>query len=414
MSAEWNGTVHSAADIFPMIEAVSLAELADDIKRNGLANPGWLMPDGALLDGRNRANACVMAGVPMQWQTYAGDDPIAFVLSLNMHRRHLTDGQLAMVATRIEPMYAEQALEAKRAAGGNKFTDQPKPLVADRPQAVWADRAPLARDRAANAVGVSGRAVARAKRITKHAPDLAEKVTSGELALDAAERQLKRREVQKSESDARQITVATTPADAQGESWRMLRGDFRERLNELADGSVDLIITDPPYPADFIHLLSDLSKVAARVLKPQGVLVAMTGKIQLPESMRRLGEHLQYGWMYVQPLPGSGSRILARQVIQQWKPWIAYSNGAWPSSRIDWHPDMLDPSFRAKDRYRWEQDPDPAKMLIHELSDEGGLVVDPFTGSGSFGVAALAMGRRFIGVEMDADRFDQAAERING
>jgi DNA modification methylase len=118
--------------------------------------------------------------------------------------------------------------------------------------------------------------------------------------------------------------------------------------------------------------------------------------------------------MYVQPLPGSGSRILARQVIQQWKPWIAYSNGAWPSSRIDWHPDMLDPSFRAKDRYRWEQDPDPAKMLIHELSDEGGLVVDPFTGSGSFGVAALAMGRRFIGVEMDADRFDQAAERING
>src|SRR5690606_39120140 len=47
-------------------------------------------------------------------------------------------------------------------------------------------------------------------------------------------------------------------------------GDFREVLADVPDGSVDAIITDPPYPGEFIDLFTDLSHLAARILKPSG------------------------------------------------------------------------------------------------------------------------------------------------
>jgi site-specific DNA-methyltransferase (adenine-specific) len=216
------------------------------------------------------------------------------------------------------------------------------------------------------------------------------------------------------ETEARQSTFDATIADADGDGWKMLHGDFRERLLELEPGSVDAILTDPPYPAEFLPLWSDLSAIAARILKPQGVLIALTGKIHLPQVMARLGEHLAYGWMYAQPLPGSSSRILARQVLQLWKPWVAFSNGKWPSGRIDWHVDLLNGSARHKSTYRWEQDPGPAHLLVDCLSSPGDLVVDPFAGTGAYGTVAQDLNRRFVGVELDAERFRMASDRLGG
>ena len=115
----WNGAVHPAADIFPMIDGLGLEQLADNIRERGLVEPGWLMPDGTLLDGRNRRLACERAGVQMQWRVYRDSDPVGFIIALNIYRRHLTTGQLAMIATQIEPMYAEMALARKVTAREN-------------------------------------------------------------------------------------------------------------------------------------------------------------------------------------------------------------------------------------------------------------------------------------------------------
>jgi 16S rRNA G966 N2-methylase RsmD len=412
MTITWTGEIHEAANLFPMIDGDEFTALVQDIRENGLIEPVWLTPDGALLDGRNRAAACKETGVALRTRVYEGDDPIGFVVSLNVKRRHLSVGQQAMLALQVIDAYEAEGRERKAQAGSKAAPGKPSTEKdgADLPH--LSKRAPRARDRAANVVGISGRAVAQAKRVAKQAPDLADKVRSGELALDKAEKQVSRRMKEQAEQEAREITMAEVPSDASGKNWRMYHGDFRERLSELPDGSVDLIVTDPPYPAEFMPLWSDLSKHASRVLKPQGILVALTGAIMLPDVIRMLGENLNWGWMYVQPLPGANSRIMARHVLQAYKPWIAYSNGPWPSGAVDWHPDMLDASSRAKDRYRWEQDPNPAKMLIDALSPKGGTVLDPYTGTGSYGVAALEMDRLFIGIEYDADRHIKACERL--
>ena len=396
---------HPAADLFPLMDGQESDELVQDIKANGLIEPLWVTPDNLLLDGRNRLRACGVACAEVRTRTYDGPDPIGFAISLNLKRRHLTTGQRAMLAIEVEDLLAKE-----NGRGRPSADDTEDKKVAELPPIPKEER--LNRTKAAKTTGTSGRAVAQAKRVKKHAPDLAEKVASGELALDKAEKQVARRLKDAEEQEAREIVMAEVPSDASGDNWRLYHGAFQDRLAELPDGSVDLIVTDPPYPAEFMHLWPILSEHAARVLKPQGILVALTGAIMLPEVIASLGQRLSWGWMYIQPLPGANSRIMARHVLQSYKPWLAFSNGPWPSGAVDWHPDTLDASSRAKDRYRWEQDPDPAKMLVDALSPKGGTVLDPYTGTGSYGIAALSLGRKFIGVEHDAQRFSGALERL--
>jgi len=101
---------HPAADIFPLLPDAELAELAADIAANGLREPIVVSPDG-ILDGRNRYRACVMAGVVPRFESYQGSDPLAYVVSMNLHRRHLTPTQRAMVAVDMLPLLEQQAKE---------------------------------------------------------------------------------------------------------------------------------------------------------------------------------------------------------------------------------------------------------------------------------------------------------------
>jgi hypothetical protein len=87
--------VHPAAAVFPMLPDDELAALADDIAANGLIHPIVTTPDGDVLDGRNRLAACELAGIAPHFITHDGD-PIAFVLSANVARRHMTTGARAM------------------------------------------------------------------------------------------------------------------------------------------------------------------------------------------------------------------------------------------------------------------------------------------------------------------------------
>ncbi len=84
---------HSLAEFFPLMTEDELAELAADIKKNGLLEPITLYQN-RIIDGRNRYRACRKAGVEItQTDTYNGSDPAAFVASRNLHRRHLTREQ---------------------------------------------------------------------------------------------------------------------------------------------------------------------------------------------------------------------------------------------------------------------------------------------------------------------------------
>jgi len=92
---------HPIADIFPLLEGQAFRDLCEDIAAHGQHEPIWLL-DGLILDGRNRYRACVALGIEPIVRTFdAQRDPLQFVLSLNLHRRHLDESQRAMVAARV-------------------------------------------------------------------------------------------------------------------------------------------------------------------------------------------------------------------------------------------------------------------------------------------------------------------------
>ena len=90
--------VHPAADLFPLMSADELRELADDIEENGLQSPVVMYVDGDdqewVLDGRNRLDAMALVGVDVCQIDHVHQrhvpDPFAYVVSANIHRRHLT------------------------------------------------------------------------------------------------------------------------------------------------------------------------------------------------------------------------------------------------------------------------------------------------------------------------------------
>lgn len=94
---------HEYAEVFPlMIDGPEFDSLVDDIKSHGLREP-IVKYQGKVLDGRNRFLACQKAKVKHKFRDFKGNDDaaLAFVISANVHRRHLTDSQRAMAAARI-------------------------------------------------------------------------------------------------------------------------------------------------------------------------------------------------------------------------------------------------------------------------------------------------------------------------
>ena len=187
---------HPAADIFPLLPPEELQSLASDIRHHGLQEPVWLWKDENadiyLLDGRNRVAACEIAGVEPQTRWYSGGDPVSFVVSQNLHRRHLTAGQKAAVAAELEPLYALEAKKRQQEHGGTA----PGKAKATLPAGLREVKARESSERAAKAVGASGRGVSQFKRIVKSAPDLAVKVKAGDMPLDRAERIIRDREAE--------------------------------------------------------------------------------------------------------------------------------------------------------------------------------------------------------------------------
>lgn len=380
---------HRLADLFPLVEGAEFAALVDDIKGNGLREAIWLY-ERQILDGRNRYRACIEAGVVPAFRQYEGDDPLAFVVSLNLARRHMNAGQLAMVALKIEEVEAEYAAARKKA------TQFGSTVIANLRQPAEGK----ASEKAASAVGVSPRQVQKAKKVKVARPDLAKKVETGEISLHAADRQMA--EDEKAEDLARPVSMSL-PAG-------IYHGDFRELSAEIPDNSVDLIFTDPPYDADAVPLYEDAARVAARILKPGGSFISYSGQRFLPDVYAGVGKHLRYWWTCAAVHEG-GNQIMQKLGIRcGWKPIVWYVK----DTRGDIQNVIVDAvrGDREKFAHEWQQAQNEAEHFIEKLCAADGLVVDFFLGGGTTAAATKRLGRRFIGFEINAASVEKSVARF--
>lgn len=175
---------HSVASLFPLMDGAEYEELKTDIKANGLREAIWLHPDGSIIDGRNRHRACLDVGVTPRFRTWQDDGALAaFVVSLNLYRRHLTASQRATIGVELLPMLEADARERQRGGQGGVLLRE---II---PQA----NGGKATDQAGTIVGVSGRYVSDAKAIKDEDPELFEQIRAGDLNIAQAKRELNHR-----------------------------------------------------------------------------------------------------------------------------------------------------------------------------------------------------------------------------
>lgn len=96
---------HPLSAAFPAMPESEIEALAEDIEKGGQRDPGILF-EGMVLDGWHRFLACQRLGIQFRSVEFDGEDPVAFVLSKNLHRRHLTASQRAaavVAATNWKP-----------------------------------------------------------------------------------------------------------------------------------------------------------------------------------------------------------------------------------------------------------------------------------------------------------------------
>lgn len=159
---------HPLANLFPLIEGKDFDELVADIKANGLTDPIAIY-QGKILDGRNRYRAASAAGFEIEkrnlrfFRPEIDGDPLKFVISKNLKRRHLTDIQRTSIAGKI----------ANLGHGG----DRSKPPIGG-----------LSVDQAAAAFNVAPRQVERARVAHEHGVDeVRAALDRGAIAVSAAE-----------------------------------------------------------------------------------------------------------------------------------------------------------------------------------------------------------------------------------
>ena len=168
-------SVHPAADIFPLIEGAEFDSFCEDIRTHGLMEPVVIdAASGQLIDGRNRVRACDRLGLKVKTTRYDGADVTQFVISHNLHRRHLTDSQRAMIAGKLAtraPGYRAEILRNR-----NELHHMGELI-------------PPSIDEAATLLGVKANTVSRAKVILRDGtPDLVDLVSSGRAPVTTAAR----------------------------------------------------------------------------------------------------------------------------------------------------------------------------------------------------------------------------------
>lgn len=175
--------IHPVCNVLPKMAADDFAALEADIKASGVREPIKTYK-GFIVDGKHRYLICEKLGLKfptVELELPEGASLVEHCVAINLHRRHLSQSQKAVVATDMLPLLEQEAATRKKAG---------KPTSGPTGPVLQTGGGKRARNAAADAVGVGARSVGRAKRVAEASPELAEKVKAGDLTLHAAEKQI--------------------------------------------------------------------------------------------------------------------------------------------------------------------------------------------------------------------------------
>ncbi len=203
-----NMKFHEIADLFPLIDGDEFKLLCEDIKKEGLNHPVILLDD-KILDGRNRYRACIEVGIEPRYEQFKGDDPLAFVLSENLHRRHLTASQRAALAAEV----ANLDINSFR---GNQHTAKLREATSNK--------------EASDMFQVGQRYVEEAKAIKERYPSKFRELKTGKKTIQQAKREIIKENVKEQPdlpTDKYRVIYADPPWSYGNDYTKAMKGSTR-------------------------------------------------------------------------------------------------------------------------------------------------------------------------------------------
>jgi ParB/RepB/Spo0J family partition protein len=376
-----------------------IGELARNIAEVGLLHPIVVRPDGTLIAGVRRLEACKTLG----WQ----DIPVHVVeldqiargkFSENVYRKAFLPSEIDAIRRTLDSSEKAAAKQRQREHGGTaprrhcaklSHSDKRKPERALEKIAAYTGKSVRHVEKIA---AVCDAAEADARLL----PLVAEMDRTGKV--DRSYYELRRIQVEEAE------TIAG-PAEA-----KIITGDFHKQGHLVADNSVDLIFTDPLYHRKDIPLYADLAKFAARVLIEGGSLICFCGHFALPEILPLMQPHLHFHWLIAVVRPGCMA-FPGKFVHTGWKPLLWLKKGKRRTKTLVGDCAVSKRGNQILD-HEWAKGLSETTYYIEQLSRKGSLICDPFLGGGSIAVSALKLGRGFVGFEIDPEVARKAKDRI--
>lgn len=221
--------IHEAANIFPSMTEEEYEGLKADIQVNGQLEP-IILYDWRILDGKHRNRACLELGIQPIYAFRHIDDPIKYVVSQNLHRRHLNESQRAMVGARLANMRV-----------GNPDFANSENLPNN-----------ISQMEAAEMLNTSDRSIRDAKQVIQHGtPELVKAVDEGKIAVSLAEKI-----TELSQEKQSQFVEAVKEGKKPSQAYREIK---RTEITEqpIPDNKYRVIYADPPWQYNDSGIIND-------------------------------------------------------------------------------------------------------------------------------------------------------------
>ena len=400
--------------LIPTLREEEYSQLKSQICREGCLAPLIVWEQkGILLDGHNRLKICNENNIPFKTQFISLPDKTAarfWIIHNQLGRRNLTAFQRAELALNLKPMRVNQAMERKSQAKGQPRGKKKQSSVIQNSGQQTETRTDK---HLAKVAGVSHDTITKAEYIQKHADeDTKKKLRHGEAktSIHSVYTNLRKKEAKKKRQERKNRTV-DIPAD---NSVRLISCDIADACQHIEPDSLDWIITDPPYPRQYLPTFSHLAKFATHALKPGGSLICMSGQSYLPEVISRLSENdiLKYHWTLAYLTPGGqATQLWERKVNTFWKPLLWFAKDKYTG---DWVGDVSRSKVNDNDKehHTWGQSVSGMYDLLDRFVLPGQVICDPFLGGGTTALAARLCNCRFIGMDIEEKCLETARCRL--
>jgi DNA modification methylase len=383
-------------NIFPDMLENDYENLKQDIKVNGYDNS---MPitlfQGDIIDGWHRYKACEELQIKPVFVDFKGSETeaIEFIMRTNK-RRNLTSMQWACIAVEAEDIIKVIKAEAKArqiaSLKQNKKDDTVGQQIAQRTNEVLADM-----------FNTNKQYIKEATKLKAEEPEIYAEVQKGTKTITEAKKDIRSKTIAKEREEIKEKAKLVKIKS------NLFVADIKT-FN--TDKQYDFIITDPPYPKEYLPLYETLAIRSKDWLKADGLLIVMCGQMYLNQIYEKMSKHLTYYWTGCYLTQGQPTPLRHRQVNTTWKPILIFIKNEKYKGKI--FGDVFISDKNDKDFHKWGQSVSGMESIIKQVATKGQTILDPFLGAGTTGVAAIKQECLFDGFDIDKESVKIAKGRI--